>query len=88
MATLKEVFKLKNLRRAAGRSGELHGVEHEISGTGVMMKSYLDHASKVCFFFSFLLFSFLFLLFFAEELLVGFGRWGEWMNYILIICEM
>lgn len=68
VATLKEVFKLKNLRRAAGRSGELHGVEHEISGTGVMMKSYLDHASKVC------VFSFFFLLlFFAEELLVEFG---------------
>lgn len=49
VATLKQVFKLKNLRRAAGRSGELHAVEHEISGTGVMMKSYLDHASKVCF---------------------------------------
>lgn len=76
MATLKEVFKLKNLRRAAGRSGELHGVEHEISGTGVMMKSYLDHASKVCFFF---LFFFFFCWFFfrglGEELLVGFGRW-------------
>lgn len=72
MATLKEVFKLKNLRRAAGRSGELHGVEHEISGTGVMMKSYLDHASKVCFIsFS----SFFFLLCFGEELLVGFGGW-------------
>lgn len=81
MATLKEVFKLKNLRRAAGRSGELHGVEHEISGTGVMMKSYLDHASKVCFI------SFFF-FFLGEELLVGFGRWWEWMNYILIICEM
>lgn len=87
MATLKEVFKLKNLRRAAGRSGELHGVEHEISGTGVVMKSYLDHASKVCFFLSSFFF---FLFFFAEELLVGFGRWGEWMNYIRysIICEM
>lgn len=60
-------------------------MEHEISGTGVMMKSYLDHASKVCFIsFS----SFFFLLCFGEELLVGFGRWGEWMNYILIICEM
>lgn len=77
MATLKEVFKLKNLRRAAGRSGELHGVEHEISGTGVMMKSYLDHASKVCFFFFSFSLPFLFLLFFffAEKLLVGFGRW-------------
>lgn len=74
MATLKEVFKLKNLRRAAGRSGQLHGVEHEISGTGVMMKSYLDHASKVCFFLSFLL------LFFAEELLVEFGGWWGPMN--------
>lgn len=72
MATLKQVFKLKNLRRAAGRSGELHGVEHEISGTGVMMKSYLDHASKVCFFLSFFPSSF---FFFAEKLLVGFGRW-------------
>lgn len=47
VATLKEIFKLKNLRRATGRCGLLHGVEHEISGTGgVMMKSYLDHASK------------------------------------------
>lgn len=65
MATLKEVFKLKNLRRAAGRSGELHGVEHEISGTGVMMKSYLDHASKVCFSL-FLYFLLLLFCFFAE----------------------
>lgn len=72
MATLKEVFKLKNLRRAAGRSGELHGVAHEISGTGVMMKSYLDHASKVCFIF-FSSFFFLVLFCFAEELLVEFG---------------
>lgn len=72
VATLKQVFKLKNLRRAAGRSGELHAVEHEISGTGVMMKSYLDHASKVCFIsFS----SFVFLLCFGEELLAEFGRW-------------
>lgn len=48
-------------------------MEHEISGTGVMMKSYLDHASKVCFFFFFFLsYSFIF-FFFAEELLVGFG---------------
>lgn len=89
VATLKQVFKLKNLRRAAGRSGELHGVEHEISGTGVMMKSYLDHASKVCSFLSFFFLSFFFVFFFfAEKLLVGFGRWGEGMNYILIICEM
>lgn len=76
VATLKEVFKLKNLRRAAGRSGELHGVEHEISGTGVMMKSYLDHASKVCFIL-FSSFFFLILFCFAEELLVEFGRWWE-----------
>lgn len=81
MATLKEVFKLKNLRRAAGRSGELHGVEHEISGTGVMMKSYLDHASKVCFI-SFFFFGL------QRNCWWGLGGWWEWMNYILIICEM
>lgn len=74
MATLKQVFKLKNLRRAAGRSGELHGVVHEISGTGVMMKSYLDHASKVCFI-SFFFSSFL-SFFLRGELLVGFGGSG------------
>lgn len=44
VATLKEVFKLKNLRRAPGRSGNFHVVEHEVAG--VTMKGYLDHTSK------------------------------------------
>ncbi|GIZ39733.1 hypothetical protein CKM354_000310500 [Cercospora kikuchii] len=44
VATLKEVFKLKNLRRAPGRQGHLNEVVHEVAG--VPMKSYLDQNSK------------------------------------------
>lgn len=43
-ATLKEVFKLKNLRRAAGRAGQFSIVEHEVAG--VKMRQYLDANSK------------------------------------------
>lgn len=39
-ATLKEVFKLKNLRRANGRQGHFSVVEHQVAG--VKMRSYLD----------------------------------------------
>ncbi len=44
-ATLKETFKLKNLRRAEGKLGQLISVEHEIAG-GVKMRSYMDSQSK------------------------------------------
>jgi cytochrome P450 len=47
VATLKEVFKLKNLRRAPGRQGQFSVVEHNIDG--VPMRSYLDANSKVSF---------------------------------------
>lgn len=40
VATLKEVFKLKNVRRAPGRQGNFHVVKHNIDG--VTMNSYLD----------------------------------------------
>lgn len=60
-------------------------MEHEISGTGVMMKSYLDHASKVCFIFFSSFFFFFALGRNCWWVLVGGG--GP-MNYILIICEM
>lgn len=43
-ATLKEVFKLKNLRRAKGRAGHFSIVEHEVAG--VKMRQYLDSSSK------------------------------------------
>ncbi|THX77860.1 linoleate diol synthase [Aureobasidium pullulans] len=43
-ATLKEVFKLKNLRRAQGRAGHFSIVEHEVAG--VKMRQYLDDTSK------------------------------------------
>ncbi|KAG9759987.1 hypothetical protein KCU73_g3110, partial [Aureobasidium melanogenum] len=43
-ATLKEVFKLKNLRRAQGRAGQFSIVEHEVAG--VKMRQYLDASSK------------------------------------------
>lgn len=43
-ATLKEVFKLKNIRRAPSRAGRLCAVTHEIGG--VQMKKYLDANSK------------------------------------------
>lgn len=39
-ATLREVFKLKNLRRANGKQGHLTLVEHEFAG--VKMRQYLD----------------------------------------------
>ncbi len=39
-ATLKEVFKLKNLRRAEGKRGQFSVVQHELAG--VKMRSYLD----------------------------------------------
>ncbi|KIN02629.1 hypothetical protein OIDMADRAFT_52466 [Oidiodendron maius Zn] len=43
-ATLKEVFKLKNIRRAAGRQGQFTIVEHQLAG--VSMKKYLDANAK------------------------------------------
>lgn len=43
-ATLKEVFKLKNLRRAAGSAGKFSIVEHEVAG--VKMRQYLDANAK------------------------------------------
>ncbi|TVY47189.1 Psi-producing oxygenase A [Lachnellula occidentalis] len=43
-ATLKEVFKLKNLRRAPGRQGHFTVVEHEFAG--VKMRQYLDASAK------------------------------------------
>ncbi|KAF1951540.1 heme peroxidase [Byssothecium circinans] len=44
-ATLREVFKLKNIRRAPGRQGRFSITEHEIAG-GVKMRHYLDGSSK------------------------------------------
>ncbi|KAI7311033.1 linoleate diol synthase [Hortaea werneckii] len=44
-ATLKEVFKLKNLRRAAGRQGHFTTVEHSVAG--VKMRQYLDANSHL-----------------------------------------
>jgi len=43
-ATLKEVFKLKNLRRAPGPQGHFTVVYHEVAG--VEMRSYLDDNAK------------------------------------------
>ncbi|KAK4998994.1 hypothetical protein LTR66_001873 [Elasticomyces elasticus] len=43
-ATLREVFKLKNLRRASGSLGRFSTVEHEIAG--VRMRHYLDANAK------------------------------------------
>jgi cytochrome P450 len=43
-ATLKEVFKLKNLRRAPGAQGHFTVVEHEFAG--VKMRQYLDGNAK------------------------------------------
>lgn len=43
-ATLREVFKLKNVRRAPGKQGRLTFVEHEIAG--VTMRKYLDASSR------------------------------------------
>ena len=39
-ATLKEVFRLRNVRRAKGRNGRFTTIEHEVGG--VWMRSYLD----------------------------------------------
>lgn len=43
-ATLKEVFKLKNVRRAGGKLGQFTTVEHELAGT--KMRMYLDGNAK------------------------------------------
>ncbi|KAL9061184.1 MAG: hypothetical protein Q9162_000329 [Coniocarpon cinnabarinum] len=43
-ATLREVFKLKGIRRARGRQGEFTVVEREIDG--VVMRSYVDEDAK------------------------------------------
>lgn len=43
-ATLREVFKLKNVRRAPGKQGQFSIVEHEIAG--VKMRHYLDASSR------------------------------------------
>ncbi|KAH8900626.1 linoleate diol synthase [Thozetella sp. PMI_491] len=43
-ATMKEVFKLKNIRRASGPRGQFSTVEHEVAG--VKLKLYLDANSK------------------------------------------
>jgi len=43
-ATLREVFKLKNVRRAPGKQGQFAVVEHKFAG--VIMKKYLDSNSK------------------------------------------
>jgi hypothetical protein len=43
-ATLREVFKLKNLRRKNGKLGQFSTVEREIAG--ITMKYYLDSSSK------------------------------------------
>ncbi|KAK5080610.1 hypothetical protein LTR05_008555 [Lithohypha guttulata] len=42
--TLKEVFKLKNLRRAPGRQGEFTTLEHHVAG--VNMRVYLDASAR------------------------------------------
>ncbi|KAF2644444.1 heme peroxidase [Massarina eburnea CBS 473.64] len=44
VATLREVFKLKNLRRAPGKQGAFTITEHDVAGVG--MKHYLDASSK------------------------------------------
>jgi hypothetical protein len=44
VAILREVFKLKNLRRANGRAGRFSIVEHEVAG--VKLRAYLDGNSK------------------------------------------
>jgi cytochrome P450 len=43
-ATLREVFKLKNIRRAPGKQGQLWYAERDLDG--VKMKYYLDSSSK------------------------------------------
>ena len=44
VSTLKEVFRLRNLRRAPGRSGRFSTVEHQLAG--VNMRAYLDANSR------------------------------------------
>jgi hypothetical protein len=41
---LREVFKLKNLRRAPGKQGRFTIVEHQLAG--VNMRQYLDSNSR------------------------------------------
>src|SRR5262249_31429206 len=43
-ATLREVFKLKNVRRAPGRLGRLAVVDQEFAG--IKLRHYLDSSSK------------------------------------------
>ena len=43
-ATLREVFKLKNVRRACGKLGRFAVVEHDLAG--IKMRQYLDSSSK------------------------------------------
>jgi cytochrome P450 len=43
-ATLREVFRLKNVRRAEGRLGKFSITEHELAG--IKMRHYLDASSK------------------------------------------
>jgi hypothetical protein len=43
-ATLREVFKLKNVRRAPGKQGRLSIVEHHLGG--IKMRQYLDASSR------------------------------------------
>ena len=44
VSTLKEVFRLKNLRRAPGRAGQFSTLEHHVAG--VNMRVYLDANSR------------------------------------------
>lgn len=44
VATLREVFRLKKLRRAPGRAGRFNIREHEVAG--IKFRLYLDHNSK------------------------------------------
>ncbi|KAF2274484.1 linoleate diol synthase [Westerdykella ornata] len=43
-ATLREVFRLKNVRRAEGRQGKFHITEHDLAG--IKMRHYLDASSR------------------------------------------
>jgi hypothetical protein len=43
-ATLREVFKLKNIRRGKGKQGVFHTAEHNIAG--VTQRMYLDGSAK------------------------------------------
>jgi len=43
-ATLREVFKLKNVRRAPGKLGKFTIVEHDLAG--IKLRNYLDSSSK------------------------------------------